>query len=486
MAKDYFQDITPPGGGGPIRPSTPGPDQGAPTPPPQDHDEAQSVPIHITEVPDAEPEPVTGMGAVSDPSIRGIRNISAPTRIRPRLDPDVRAMPGVGLGGLPPQPRQRLSRLWIWALAALSLLVLGSLFLFIFRSTKVTVTPKSEGATLSGTSPLIARAAEGESSDVLTYTVQMSDLEDSEVVPVQGTTHVETKASGSITVYNSYSASPVRLVKNTRFEGQGGLIFRAPADVVVPGRSGTNPGSINITVVADEAGEKYNIPPTARFTLPALRSTAAMYSGVYAKSSAAMVGGFSGDRPGAAPGALESAVAQVRSRLEAKARESALAQAGDNATIFPELVAISYQTLPNTTEAGGGVRIHEKAHIEIPVFPSESLAHAIAESAGINADMPVIFKPGDDFAVQVASTTPRLGQALTFSVSGSGLVVWKVDAAALSEALMGRSSDAFQGIVNGFPSVQEAHARIEPFWKSTFPAKASDIKIILVEPEAAR
>jgi hypothetical protein len=71
---------------------------------------------------------------------------------------------------------------------------------------------------------------------------------------------------------------------------------------------------------------------------------------------------------------------------------------------------------------------------------------------------------------------------LKFTLTGKALLVWEVDAAALASALAGRDSDAFQTIVDGFPGVQEAHARIEPLWKKTFPAEASDIKISVVKP----
>ncbi|OGG64928.1 hypothetical protein A3C18_02755 [Candidatus Kaiserbacteria bacterium RIFCSPHIGHO2_02_FULL_54_11b] len=392
--------------------------------------------------------------------------------------------------GLPPRPPRRSSRLWIWAAASVAVLAAAAGLLFFFSSTTVSVTPKSRTATLSA-AQITARQVEDTSSatsSVLSYTLQTLDLEDSEVVEAQGTTRVETKASGSITVYNSYSTSVVRLVKNTRFEAPGGLIFRAASDIVIPGKKGSVAGSVNITVVADQAGEKYNLGPVAKFTLPGLKSTAAMYSGVYAKSSAAMTGGFAGDQPGTAPGALEAAAALIRGRLETKAREAATAQGKGSTLVFPDLVEITYESLPNTTEAGTSVRVHQKAHVEIPIFPADTFAQMIAGTAFTDADnAPVYLVPLSDFSLQ---RTAPAGQGqkgiLTMTASGSALIIWKVDAAALASALQGKDNSAFQGIVNGFSGIQEAHARIAPFWKSTFPAKTSDIKIEIIEPTAAK
>jgi hypothetical protein len=56
------------------------------------------------------------------------------------------------------------------------------------------------------------------------------------------------------------------------------------------------PGTVTVTFIADQAGDKYNIGPTGAFSLPGLQASA-MYDKVYARSSAAFTGGFSGDEP---------------------------------------------------------------------------------------------------------------------------------------------------------------------------------------------
>lgn len=481
MAKDYFQDITPPS------PETNPPRQLKPLPPePGEHAEETSLQSDVREIPirtaDASP--------AEDSASRGIRSISAPSRPRParpgiapnRMDMDIRESPPIS-GGMPPRPPRRSSRLWVWAAASVVVLVLAGALLFFFGSTTITLTPKSRTAILTST-PVTALEGASAPEGTLSYTRQTFDLEDSEVVEAQGTTHIETKSSGSITVSNTYSASPVKLVKNTRFESPDGLIFRALSDVVVPGKKGSTPGTVNVTVVADQPGEKYNLGPTAKFTVPGLKSTPDMFAGVTAKSTAAMSGGFMGDKPGTAPGALEAAVALVRGRLEAKAQEAIAAQAKDDTFAFPELAVITYESLPATNEAGTSVRIHEKAHVEIPVFQKEAFAQVIAKAAFADSESaPVTMEPMDDFTVYaLASGDQTEPGALSLVASGQALIIWKIDTKALAEALQGKDSSAFQGIVNGFPSVSEAKARIAPFWKSSFPAKAADIKVDVVKP----
>jgi len=491
MAKDYFQDITPPGDFEPAR--TPSPRPIVPDPGPV-HDD-------LTEdndtIPASEANPVrirvddaTQPTRPSESPNRGIRNISAPLRPRSRIGADMREAPPV-MSGLPPRPRRRVSRVWIWAAAIVGLLVVIGLFLFAFRATTVTVTPKSETITLTGPGEnFTAYPAATAASSTLTYTVQTSDLDDSEVVPSTGTTTAPAaKASGNITVINNYSASSIDLVKNTRFQTQGGLIFRTPNDIVIPGKTAAGPGQVQVTVIADATGDQYNIGPTARFTVPGLQSNASEYANVYAKSTASMSGGSSGgDAPGIAPAALSAAIAEVDARLASKARDAAVAQESASTFVLPDLMQITYQSEPNTTEAGG-VRIHESAHIVTPLFPAGAFAQTVAQTAIGYADTATLtLVPGSGFSAQMAtSSTAVVGtDPIEFSLSGVAQLVWTIDTGAIASALAGRDQGAFQTVINSFEGIQEAHARIEPFWKSTFPANASDIKITVTAPASAQ
>ncbi|MEY4747396.1 MAG: hypothetical protein RLZZ416_445 [Candidatus Parcubacteria bacterium] len=369
----------------------------------------------------------------------------------------------------------------MWLVAGILALAVGALAFVALRPTSVTVTPKSHALVLTEAIPLTAYPSEGAPPGTLTYTVKTADAEDSEVVPSQGTTHAERKASGAITIVNNYSGAPVNLVKSTRFEAPGGLIYRIAQDVTIPGKKGSVPGELRASVVADQVGEKYNIGPTAKFTLPGLKSNAAMYTGVTARSDRAMSGGFVGEEPGTAPGAVDTARATIRGRLEIKAR--AAVSAGDTSIIVPGLTRITYTSLPNGTEKSG-VRIGEKARVETAIFDNGALASAIAHTSAADADSEASVRlvPGKDFSGSLIGSPNYGSDPIQLALTGNATLIWKVDEKALAAALAGRDQGAFQVIVNGFPSVEEAHARIEPFWRSTFP-DASKIRVSVIEPK---
>ena len=206
MAKDYFQDITPPED----EPRRFSPRPGNVSQPKvdlsEDEEDMRATPMRMSDGGET--------GKSADATARGIRSISAPARarsLRPggptRMDQDIREG-GPLSGNMPHRPR-RFSRLWIGAIVSLVVLALVGALLFVFASTTVSVTPKTRTATLvaSALSAHQVGSVDDVATGTLSYAVQTFDLEDSETVPAQGSTHVESKASGSITVYNAYSGT---------------------------------------------------------------------------------------------------------------------------------------------------------------------------------------------------------------------------------------------------------------------------------------
>lgn len=483
MAKDYFDDILqPPENSSPRSKAQ----QGRTSPL---DDEEKNSNFSAAAVEGAAPGSLSAQsGPPARAGERTIRNVTvSPRRPSPRQGmgreggmQDI--SPGIAHPVYPPGRKQIDSRRkWVWIAAAVSLLVLALVGLFAFRATKITVTPSTRQVNFEQGKQFTAYPAADAAEGSLTYSVLSNDLEDSAVVPSKGVENVSERGSGIITVYNEYASRSVRIIKNSRFATPEGLIFRVPASIIIPGKQGNSPGSISVTVFADQPGAEYNVGPVSRFTLPGLKDSGDMYSKVYARSSSPMSGGFVGERPAVAEGALESARAEVRSRLEAKAREGVQALPKDVSTVFPDLIGITYSSLPETAEAGGGLRIYEKAHIEIPVFPEPLFASAVYHAVDSNADnAPVSVGGMESLTAKLSPSDSALGStAIDFVLTGKALLVWDVDKSALAIALAGRGQNAFQEIIKGFPAIAEARATIEPFWKNSFPSAAEKIRVVV-------
>ena len=248
------------------------------------------------------------------------------------------------------------------------------------------------------------------------------------------------------------------------------------------------PGQVTITVSADQAGSQYNIGPVAKFTLPGLQSNAAMYAGIYAQSTGSMSGGSSGNQPAVAPADQTAALSAMRARLEKSAHDMIAASSTPNSTVFENLLQITYQDLPATTESDNSVRLHERAHIVVPLFDSASFAGLVSQTVASNTSADSVSLIGKDGygASFTATSTANLGtDPINFSLTGNALLVWQIDTVKLAKSLAGRDTSTFQTVTAGFPGIQEASVKVEPFWKKTFPTDPTSIKIKIEAPQVA-
>jgi hypothetical protein len=210
-----------------------------------------------------------------------------------------------------------------------------------------------------------------------------------------------------------------------------------------------------------------------------------MYAGVYAKATTAMTGGADAT---AGAAAINTAIAELRTKLQKEAEDAATGLSGTSTIAFPGLIQITYQDVPTTGDSSTSVTVKEQAHVQIPVFDRIAFSRVVAQLVTADAETGSFdLVGGTGFGATPTASSTTLGtDPLVFAMHGSASLVWEVDTGALATALAGRDQGAFQTIITGFPGVQEAHARIEPFWKKTFPADPKKIVITVQQPPQAQ
>lgn len=124
-----------------------------------------------------------------------------------------------------------------------------------------------------------------------------------------GTSDDGTRARATIEVKNDSSVDQP-LVSNTRFRTEGGLQYRTTSRITVPAN-----GSTEVEVVADEAGETYNIEPQD-LEIPGLEGTG-RFDQVYGVVSQDIESGTSGDRRFV----TEEDIAQAKQSLEKEVKK---------------------------------------------------------------------------------------------------------------------------------------------------------------------
>ena len=367
-------------------------------------------------------------------------------------------------------------------------LVIAFLFSILFGGAEVTVHPKQETLTVNGD---FTAVRENPAKGDLSYNVMTLESMQKKDLPATGTEHAEEKASGQIVIYNNYNESPQRLIRNTRFETPEGLIYRIDKSVVVPGltKSGgaTTPGSVEVTVYADEAGEKYNIGLTD-FTIPGFKGSP-QYEAFYARSKTPMTGGFVGDRNTVDDTALAQARDTMHEALKKELMDKVASQKPEGFISFTPAMFVVFTSDP-IHDSGNQVEVSEKATLYGVLFDEHALAKYLAAHTSSNFDgSDVEFTDTSKLTLSLASNPdeegPQPWQDPTFSfhMSGTAPIVWQFDEAKLKQDLSGRNKEAIQTVLSGYPGIDKAEVVIRPFWKGVFPTDTKEITIKTITGE---
>lgn len=376
----------------------------------------------------------------------------------------------------PSAPRPRSNRRFPYgtALIALVVVALSAGALFMFSGAKVEVTPATNQAYISGT--FTATLGTGE----LPFEVVSVEKIATKSVPAETTETKNDPAQGVITIYNAQT-TPQQLIKNTRFQTPDGLIFRIRDSVTVPAGSPNAPGKMDVTVYADEGGEKYNIPPSD-FTVPGLEGSKS-YDLVYAKSAAAMTGGFSGTRPTVSEATKDAQAEGLRSALETDLSAGIAEAVPEGFVIIPGSTYTVLETLPDTAGQGNNVDVKMKGVTYAVVFPNEALAKAIAyQVVGTYSGQSVLLQDATSLTLKPAvEGNPQGLETYGFTLEGNASIVWKIDQARIAGAVAGKTRDGAQVILSGFPEVDRAVLVLRPFWSNSFPSDPEKITVSVKE-----
>ncbi len=416
----------------------------------------------------------------------------------------------------PPYGRERRSgvrtnKKWLYtALGIASVVILTSLGLsLMFAGATVTVHPKQDTVVVDAT---FKASSQNPGEGGLAIQRIVLERTAKRVVDAKGEEEVEERASGKITIYNEYSDTPQRLIKNTRFESTANRIYRIQESIEVPGKkSDGSAGTIEVTVYAEEPGEAYNIENTESFTIPGF-SGLPQEELIYAKSNGPLSGGFKGvkrtveeeDRSQA----LKALEQQLRDELLSAAFTSTEKPEGYH--LFKDAVFFEFNTLPDELEEEGKVSLMLSGKLHGVLFPTEPFAKLTAtltlteySDSPIRIDnmeeLSVTVKPqgegvapvdkGEDGGspseneVLSQNNLPWQSEVYDVAVKGKARFIWEYNDDELAKDLAGKNKDVIEtpvetGVLSKYPGIDRIEANVVPFWKTTFPDEVGDILVV--------
>lgn len=369
------------------------------------------------------------------------------------------------------RPRRRGGFPYGIALVALIVVALCVGALYAFAGARVEVTPTVNATTVSG--EFSATPSVGD----LPFETVVVDKVVTQAVPAEGTETANEPAQGTLTVYNSQNKVQ-ELIKNTRFETTDGLIFRIRDSVKVPAGTEAAPGTLQVTVYADAGGEKYNVGP-GTFTLPGLKG-GALYDMVYARSTEAMIGGFTGTRPSVGEATRTAQYESMKAALEGDLMTAIREKVPEDHILIPGSVSVTYVPQPDGAGTSGTVNLLQKGSATAVIFPKAALGKAIAYRViGAYTGQPVAIEDAGTLTLTPSEGSVFMvgAESLSFTLSGEVSIRWDVDTAKVSGAVAGKTRDSAEAILAGFPEVERAVLVIRPFWQSTLPQDPAEIEV---------
>lgn len=373
-------------------------------------------------------------------------------------------------------------------------IVLSSVALsLLFAGATVVVHPKEDTMVVNAIFTVSTDATT--SQGVLSVERMSLKQEAKETVVALGEEEVEERASGKVTIYNEYSETPQRIIPRTRFKSSDGLVYRVSEAVEIPGmKSDGTPGTIEITIRAEEPGEQHNIGPDT-FTLPGYEEAGLPQAEkIYAKSTEGMTGGFKGIRRSVS----EEERKKTIEKLEATLRDELLAAAfsstdtPDNFYLFKDAVFFSFEPIEDELVGEDKVSIGVEGTLHGILFPKQPLAKRIAELTLGSYDGSSLRIDNIDelsFSVTPEETEGQTGMAPwtvnTYKVvtQGKAHFIWEFDETALAKDFSGKSKDVLNapletGVLGAYPGIDTIEISIRPFWKNSFPDSPEDITVV--------
>ncbi len=326
----------------------------------------------------------------------------------------------------------------------------------------------------------------------LSYEVITIETADEAQVAATGEEYTETKTEGFIEIIKTTTGAE-QLVKNTRFRTSNGLIFRVTEGVTVPGalKDSTGnlvPGTIRAKVVADQAGQEYNLTAGTKLDVPGFKESNLneLYNAITATVREPLTGGFKGQKFLINDAELSTA----RQQLQQKLRDSLLARIKSEIpagfTTFETAVALTFQEMPTVSYGENLVTIKEQAFLQMPLFKEEDFAAFIAKETIPTYDREAV-RITDTTTLQFsyvdqATNNTNIANltALTFKIVGKPTIVAEFDAEKLQSDLAGKAKTSISGVLTAHPGIKSARVASKPFWRRSFPEDASDIEIIEV------
>ncbi len=290
----------------------------------------------------------------------------------------------------------------------------------------------------------------------------------------------ESKARGTITVYNNYSSSSQTLVATTRFISENGKLFRTTSSANIPGATVTGgkitSSTYDVEVVAAEPGEDYNIGPST-FSIPGFAGTP-KYTGFYGKSAQPMTGGFKGEIKFITKDDVSEARKNLEGRLSNLEGEVSN-KIPQNLKLIERALGVEFEeaSSPKAGEETEKFDMALKGAVSALVFSEDDVKKLIEENIAAKVVNDKKSLPKTQKIVYSIKSINLNDGKMDLSVKAEESITWRIETESLRESLASKTIPEVKEYLSSSVSIENAKVTLWPFWVKRFPSKPEKIKI---------
>lgn len=360
-----------------------------------------------------------------------------------------------------------------FALVIVCIGLIGTALSLLYTKGIVRVTPIVQNLNVDGTLTVKKDAP----AEQLRYEVVTVSADAKKTVVATDGPAVQTKAKGTATLFNTTAAAQ-KLVAGTRLSNPAGLVFRTTTTVTIPAK-----GSISVGIIADQAGENYNMKLTdlaGDFKIVAYQGTS-KYTTMYGRLKTDVTGGFSGTKKIISAEAQKTAELELQAELKSELLAQIYPIVPKGYVLFDNAYTIEYSTSTPSSATAGTADISMRGTINGIIFNSTKLLESVAakelrtfptQTYSIKGfeDLKFTISNSKDFSIKKA--TP-----LTFTLKGPVTLTGTFSEEKLKNDLKGISLKDSNAVFRTYSAISNAYATITPFWMRSFPNSIEHIRI---------
>lgn len=293
------------------------------------------------------------------------------------------------------------------------------------------------------------------------------------------------KARGTVTLSNTFGTDAQSLVATTRLEAPDGKIFRLIEGVTIPGMSGSNPGTIEASVMADQTGTEYNIAATT-FTIPGFKG-GPKYEKFSARSAKAMAGGSTssgGNQTVISKNDLEQVAVTAKEQAKKAYLESVSAELLPGERVLEEnidIVSLGDASLPLSGTTASSFEYKNTYRVRGFVFSEDTLKQRIL-SQGEELMSGILFRPVSvvlSYGEAVPDFEAKIVRLKTHAIVTSESVI---DREKFLTAILGKDEAGIDAALDSFPEINKIEIVFKPQWFGSSVPDTKSRVTVFVEP----